>query len=29
MDIGTVDAVGEVDVAIKDGVVKDGVREVG
>ena len=29
MDIGTVGAVGEVDVAIKDGVVKDGVREVG
>ena len=29
MDIGTVDAVGEVGVAIKDGVVKDSVREVG
>ena len=29
MDVGAVDAVGEVGVAIKDGVVKDGVREVG
>ena len=29
MDVGAVGAVGEVDVAIKDGVVKDGVREVG
>ena len=29
MDVGTVDAVGEVCVVVKDGVVKDGVREVG